>query len=377
MAKILIIDDSPDLLEMTRKLLEDREGHEVMVSTDGEDGLTKAFSTPPDLAIVDVMMPGITGYDVCRQLRANPSTAAIPILILTARGQSVDREAALEAGANAHVVKPVDVKELIDLVDELLAGSEPQYLLRPAGKIVLLSLRGGVGITTLAVNLAIAAAAGEERDVCLVDLSSSSGHAALQLGLRPNPNWLEFITSERRSSLNAETIRACLLQHESGVHLLASPLTPLKERGWSREEMQATLNILQQQFSSIIIDAPSVLNAATMTALEAATLVGLVVTAEPPSIQTSIGTLRVLKHLTDKLYVIINQVRPEAPLPRDALDRVLKRPTIGRVPFDPAQAQALAQGTPLTFSKPDSPMAEAVRKLARDVIYMAESGTAS
>ena len=98
-----------------------RSGHQTMLSADGPDGLAKALADPPDLAVIDVMMPDMTGYEVVRQLRANSATASLPIIILTARGQPVDRQAALDAGADMYMSKPVTMAELSERVEGLLA----------------------------------------------------------------------------------------------------------------------------------------------------------------------------------------------------------------------------------------------------------------
>ena len=121
MAKILVIDDDVDLLGTIRQILEVRGGYEVVASADGTDGLAKAQAEPPDLVIVDVMMPGISGYEICRQLRADSRTASVPIIIFTARGQPVDRQAALEVGADDYLTKPVPMQELLERIGRLLA----------------------------------------------------------------------------------------------------------------------------------------------------------------------------------------------------------------------------------------------------------------
>ena len=125
MARILVIDDEADLLEMMRLVLEQRGGHQTVLSAEGPDGLAKALADPPDLAIIDVMMPGITGYDICRQLRANPATASVPILILTARAQPMDRDAAMEAGANECLAKPFSPRQILERVGAILHSVEP------------------------------------------------------------------------------------------------------------------------------------------------------------------------------------------------------------------------------------------------------------
>lgn len=362
MARILVIDDNADLLEMIRVLLEERGGHQAVLSADGEDGLAKALADPPDLAIIDVMMPDISGYDICRQLRANPDTASIPIIVITARGQPVDREAALEAGADDYMAKPIAMQELLDHANGLLAKKGPVS----AKIIVLLSLRGGVGVTTLAVNVAAALAQAGDGEICLVDLCPSSGHVALQLGLRPEPNWSDLA---KAIVPDAQSIEAHLLQHGSGLRVLASSVLPTAGQSLSQGMVQAALTAMQQRFAVTVVDTPSVLDEATMAALEAATVVGLVVTAEAPSIQTTIGTLRALKQWSDKLQIILNQNLPGAQLPAGAVERALKRPLIGIVPFDPAQAQVLAQGTPLALRNPNSPLAQAVKVLAQELVH--------
>ena len=373
MARILVVDDEADLLEMMRLVLEQRGGHQAMLSADGADGLAKALADPPDLAIVDVMMPDISGYEICRQLRANPSTATVPIIVLTARGQLVDRQAALDAGADDHIVKPVAVMELLERVNALLAKSPAAKSPLLARTIVLLSLRGGVGVTTLAVNLAATLArtggnfppvGGTEggEAACLVDLCPSSGHVALQLGLRPEPNWSDLVQA---SVLDTEVVEGSLLKHASGLRVLASPVFPVVGQGLPQTVVQATFEILQQRFAIIVVDTPSVLSEVTIAALEAAQVVGLLVTADAPSIQTAIGTLRTLEQWLAKFQIILNQNTPESQWPAGTIERALKRSPMWTVPFDPAQAQALTQGTPLVLHSPSSPLAQAVQGLAQ------------
>ncbi len=373
MANILVIDDDAELLEMIRRLLEQHGGHQAMLSADGADGLAKALADPPDLAIVDVMMPGVSGYEVCRQLRANPSTASVPIIVLTARGQLVDRQAALDAGADDYIVKPVAVMELLERVNVLLAKSPAAKSPLLARTIVLLSLRGGVGVTTLAVNLAATLArtggnfppvGGTEggEATCLVDLCPSSGHVALQLGLRPEPNWSDLVQA---SVLDTEVVEGSLLKHASGLRVLASPVFPVVGQGLPQTVVQTTFEILQQRFAIIVVDTPSVLSEVTTAALETAHVVGLVVTADAPSIQTAIGTLRTLKQWSAKFQIILNQNTPESQWPAGTIERALKRSPMWTIPFDPAQAQALTQGTPLVLHSPSSPLAQAVQGLAQ------------
>lgn len=362
MAKILVVDDDPDFLQMIRLLLEQRGGHQTILCAEGEEGLARAIAEPPDLVILDVMMPGITGYEICRKLRATPVTAGVPVIILTARGQPVDRQAALDAGADDFMAKPVTMADLLDRINALLERGHRTPVF--SGTIALLSLRGGVGVTTLAVNLAATLTQSSRASSCLVDLCPSSGHVALQLGMRPDPNWLGLVQTTNPAPT---MIEKHLLRHSSGLHILASPPFPVVRQRIPHVAAQRMLAAIQQQFASVIIDTPSALDEHTLVALEMASVVCLVVTAEPPSIQTTVGTLRALQQWAPKCYIILNQVVPGPQPPAEALARTLKRPVVGAVPFDPAQARALAQGTPLAFQTPPSPLAQAVQEIARGI----------
>jgi pilus assembly protein CpaE len=365
MARILIIDDDSEFLDMLNLVMR-RAGHETTLSGDGPDGLSKALADPPDLAIIDVMMPDMTGYEVVRQLRADSSTASLPIIILTARGQPVDRQAALDAGADEYMSKPVTMADLAERVEDLLGKPSSARSTLVKGAFVMLSLRGGVGVTTLATNLAATLAQAGDRAACLLDLCPASGHAALQFGLRPEPNWSGIIGA---GGVDAGVVDAHLLQHDSGLHVMASPVFPgVGQPGIPRPVAQAMLGTLQQEFSIVVVDAPSVLDEAAMVAVEMALTVALVVTVESPSIQTALGTLGALKRWLPKFYIVINQVCPGAQPPVEAIERTLKRPIIGVIPFDPAQAQALAQGTPQVIHDPASPLAQGVQKLAQNLV---------
>jgi DNA-binding response OmpR family regulator len=130
MKRILVIEDEPQMLLGLRDNLE-LEGYDVQTAADGDEGLSKASSAPPDLVILDVMLPKRNGFDVCRELRArNVST---PIVMLTARSAETDKVLGLELGADDYVTKPFSITELLARVRAVLRRSNPQ---RPATETV-------------------------------------------------------------------------------------------------------------------------------------------------------------------------------------------------------------------------------------------------
>ncbi len=122
---VLVIDDEEDLVELVRYNLE-KEGFVVRSARDGESGLASAAADPPDLILVDLMMPGIDGLEVCRQLRADSRTAPVPVIMLTAKSGESDRVVGLELGADDYVTKPFSPRELAARIKAVLRRASPQ-----------------------------------------------------------------------------------------------------------------------------------------------------------------------------------------------------------------------------------------------------------
>jgi two-component system phosphate regulon response regulator PhoB len=110
--RILVVEDEPDLLELVRFNL-DQAGFKVETSDSGEDGLAALRRAPPDLLILDLMLPDLSGEDVCRAVRADPRLAQMPIIMLTAKSEEVDRVVGFELGADDYVTKPFSPRELV------------------------------------------------------------------------------------------------------------------------------------------------------------------------------------------------------------------------------------------------------------------------
>lgn len=119
MAKILVVDDSPTLLAGTTKILESA-GHQVVSAISGEEGVAKTIIEKPDLVVMDVVMPGISGFQATRQITSNPDTKDIPIIMLTTKDQETDKVWAKRQGAKDYVVKPPEKNDLLAKINALL-----------------------------------------------------------------------------------------------------------------------------------------------------------------------------------------------------------------------------------------------------------------
>ncbi len=136
---ILAIDDEKDILKLLQYNLE-REGYQVLCARSGEEGLEAARSKKPDLVLLDIMMPGLDGLEVCKLLRANKETKNIPILMLTAKSSEIDQVLGLELGASDYISKPFSVKVLLARVKNVFRNQETKKEEAPvvrAGELVL------------------------------------------------------------------------------------------------------------------------------------------------------------------------------------------------------------------------------------------------
>jgi CheY-like chemotaxis protein len=113
---VLLIEDNDDGRDMMSMMLE-AQHYTVATAVDGYDGLRQAAAARPDVALVDIGLPGIDGYEVARRMRANPATSTVRLIALTGYGQESDRARAIEAGFDAHLVKPVDMGRLMEVLE--------------------------------------------------------------------------------------------------------------------------------------------------------------------------------------------------------------------------------------------------------------------
>lgn len=120
MAKVLIVDDSPTETYKLTSLLE-KHGHSVVVASNGEEGVATAKQEQPDVVLMDIVMPGLNGFQATRQLSKAAETAHIPVIIVTTKDQETDRVWGMRQGAKAYLTKPIVEKELLDVIASVIS----------------------------------------------------------------------------------------------------------------------------------------------------------------------------------------------------------------------------------------------------------------
>jgi DNA-binding response OmpR family regulator len=119
-SKILIVEDDPSFSRAINHIIQ-KEGYDVVTATNGMTGLRMAQEEKPDLMVLDVMLPGLDGFEICHRLRQAPLTANLPIIMLSAKGQEADKSTGLKVGASEYLTKPIDRTLLLEKITSLLA----------------------------------------------------------------------------------------------------------------------------------------------------------------------------------------------------------------------------------------------------------------
>ncbi|HXF85831.1 MAG TPA: response regulator [Anaerolineales bacterium] len=374
--KILIVDDDLDTLRLVGLMLQ-RQGYQISAATNGQQGLEKAFEEEPDLILLDVMMPDMDGYEVARRLRANPSTAEIPILMFTAKTQLDDKVAGFEAGANDYLTKPTHPSELQARVKTLLARvnskkkvtAEVEVQEERGYVIGILGARGGVGVSTLAVNLAAGLVARTKSEVIVAEMLPGQGSLALELGLTVSKGLVDLLSLSRPSDISREKVREALTPHPSGLKLLLASDRPRDMHLINQtKNYEAIVSRLAGLSRFLILDLGAGLQPFAQILLPLCNEVFIVLEGVPNTIIHAkaliedIISLGVSKQNIQP--VLINRVRSDTQLPSSQVQSKLGHELIGTLtPAPELFVQATRLQTPAILCQPESLTARQVSKL--------------
>jgi twitching motility two-component system response regulator PilH len=377
MKRVLIVDDDPNICKLLEFSLQ-QAGLAVQIAQDGGEGLALAREHAPDAVILDVMMPSMHGYELCRRLRADPRTAKIRIVFLTARSQPIDEQEAIKAGADMFLTKPVIPDELVERVQALLDEEEQEVaaartlsalatemgpieaIEKGSGRLVAcVGPVPGTGVTTLAINLALAFAAWQRHPCPLVDLDGAPGSVLDTLGMASEG---QRALSRGDGELRWETLEPQLVAYRAGLHILPGPADKDVPPAVTHE----AISLLCEHFPSVIVDAGHKLNARSMPVLLGADLVLLVTSPEAHALQALSGTLEVLQgqgYPTRQILAVINNLEPKTKASLEELRAEIARPIVAVIPYEPAMRYTQRTQRPLLAMNPRSPASQAIGRL--------------
>jgi pilus assembly protein CpaE len=373
--KILVVDDELESVKLVGLMLQ-RHGYEITAAQSGTQALAKAASENPDLVILDIMMPDMDGYEVCRRLRADPATADLPIIMFTAKTQVDEKVAGFQAGADDYLTKPIHPDVLASHVEAVLLRSTRQRTEeQPAVRAKVFGFvgsKGGVGTTTLAVNVAVALAQGPAKGqkILFADLQPGLATSSTLLGLRRH-GALASLLDQSVDRIDAKAVEAQLEEHTTGVLVLtgqveppgvATPVYPA--------HAEAIVRHLGAMADYVLLDLGVGLGETNRRIL--AGCYNVVVPIEPHR-----GALALAQTLLDEMtgslsfarhrinVVLVNKVPSGTTITKEAVEGLLQHDLAGVITPAPDLAfQAAERAVPMVMAQPTSLVSQQFRSLA-------------
>lgn len=369
--KILIVDDDIDSLKLIGLMLQ-RHGYEVVAANAGNQAISKASTEHPNLIILDVMMPDMDGYEVCRRLRANPDTKTIPIIMFTAKTLVDDKVAGFEAGADDYLTKPTHPNELASRVKTMLARTTGQKQESNKGLTIgVIGAKGGVGTSTIALNLAAAFNLRGENSI-LGDFCLGSGSLGLSIGFGQSlgmANVLIKPINEIRSSL----IESELTLHQSGLRaLLGAARAQDAQLTYPTDAALAVVRAMRTMGRPAIFDLGSRLDTTTNRLQREMDQLVLVVEPTPVALAMAREMLHELEPGSPNSgrihVVVINRAQSNMQTPWHEIEHALGqdlRAIISNA-HDPL-FQAMRAAVPIVLYQPNAVISGQIMKLAEDL----------
>lgn len=369
--RILVVDDDTSLLQLLKQTLSNA-GFDVDVANRVSQAIDLIEKTVPDLALIDVMMPEVDGITLCQRLREEPRTAHLPIIMLTARGQTTDKVNALETGADDYITKPVPQNELLARIRALLRRSVFSSQDTPRAEVtVWMGAKGGVGTSALVANVAVAMAETNER-LILADWQPIASAASF-LGLEIE-NGLDSLLTVAPEALSEAGLWKILLPHGSGLLLFPGSLSPtFGLRDLSLEMVDRLLDLLSAKTDRLFIDLGTSLDKCAGHIVQKSQRV--IVVGEPDSLGIELAD-RLLREL-NKLgmagsrlgLVMVNRTGVPFHIPLPELTDHLRTPVLAVVtPAAGSFFDAVREKKPFVHAFPTSPVSDTFRTLARQLL---------
>ncbi len=372
---ILLLETDPSSGEIVRTTLNEA-GYKVIAIQNPETLASRAAAQ--HLVILDVSTGGRSAQDICRELRAQPNLASVPILCISQTDDVEDRIRFLEAGADDVMARPFDARELEARVESLLLRFQRSLDLTPLpgmngaesrGQrvIVCFSPKGGVGTTLIAVNIAAVATQLHPARTLLVDLDLQFGQVATHLNL-PIHHSLADLTRDEEALRDIDLMRTYITSHDSGLEVLTAPGSPELAQLVTARHIDRLLATAGGAFDVIVIDAGSNLDERTLMAFEQADCVIMPLIAE-------LGCLRAISTLLDfmnettsavsKTIFILNNLFSRELLKTADIENAVGTKMSLELVYDPLlYVKAINEGVPVVTSAPKSNAADRLTTLA-------------
>ena len=381
--KVLIVDDIPETRDHLSKLLGFESDVEVVgAAAGGPEAIEMAAALRPDVILMDINMPGMDGITATEKLAAEVPTAAV--IMMSVQGEADYLRRSMLAGAREFLVKPFSSDELtasirqvwsrekdkisryapVVAAKEVSNGTED-----PASVVAVFSPKGGVGRTTVAVNLAVAAAQMGKR-VALVDASFQFGDVGVLLNLNPRNKSIADLAGEIQAD-EMESLDTFMITHSSGVRVLLAPPTPEQAELIGAVAVRRVLQHLRGDFELVVVDCPSTFNEATLAVLDEADLILTLLTLEITSVKNMRLFLEVCDQLgygPEKIRLVLNRADSTLGIRVADVEHSIGRKVDHTIVSDGRSVvYALNRGVPFFLSNREAQVSQDIQRLATAV----------
>jgi pilus assembly protein CpaE len=342
-------------------------GYTVTVIADTDAAIAKAAEN--QLVIIDVVTGAKSAIDICREIRATPSMASIPVLCVSQSDDVEDRIHFLEAGADDVVAKPFDAREIEARVEALLLRFQRSKdrtsvvttngitVARARRTVAVHSPKGGVGTSTIATNIAIAAAKLRPDRVVIVDLDLQFGQIATHLNLTPRQTLADVIRDDA-ALREPELLRTYATRHDSGLHVLAAPTGPELAQLITPDHVDKILRTLLESYDQMVVDTGTWLDERTLRAFEHAENVLFVMNPEIAALKALSALIEYLGEagtVAAKSTFVLNNSFGRDILKIHDVETALGMKVEMELPYDPfLYLKAVNEGNPIVLGAPRS-----------------------
>ncbi len=377
--RVLIVDPDAASAALVQRALDP--GWDIAHVRTGEEAYASALRQPPDLVITEAVLPGMSGYDLTRNWRRNPATSTLPVLMLTVKSEIGDKVAGFEAGVDDYVTKPFQDAELLYRIKNLVARSRAAVPIQPVtrkrGRIItIFGTKGGVGKTTLSVNLALALQRKTRGRVVLVDADFFFGDIPLHLGLAPTTTMLDLVS--RIDQLESELVEKVLITHSSGLRVLMAPAQPEQAEQVTAMHMEHILDCLSEMYDYVLVDCHPNYDDRNLLLLEKADQILFVVRPElGPLKNMGVFFNLALKLGLDpnKIHIVLNRAGSKSGIEVSQIEKSFKsRVAFRMISGGRTVVQSVNRGVPLMIDKPNHPLSKQILNVADFVIKQSPNG---
>jgi pilus assembly protein CpaE len=386
--RLLIVDDIPETRDHLAKLLGFEPDIEVAgTAASGAEAILQATKLLPDVVLMDINMPDMDGIQATERLSSQVPSAAV--VMMSVQGEADYLRRSMLAGAREFLVKPFSSDELTASLRQVYSREKEKagraviaQAARTAdptmeGQIVaVFSPKGGVGRTTIAVNLAVAAASELGKKVTLVDASFQFGDVAVLLNLNPKDKSMAELAPELEAGGDPDSVETYTQAHSSGIRVLLAPASPEMAELITPAGVKHVIEILRQHSELVVVDCAAWFNDTLLGILDLADVVLTVLTLEITSIKNTRLFLEVAEQLgySHKIRLVLNRADTTLGIRVADVEHSIGRKVDHTIVSDGrAVVYALNRGVPFVLSNRESQVSQDVFRLAASIVGSRET----